>query len=500
MILSKDFFRGEIIDGVYVLAKLKQIWAVNLDLLSVFEEFCRERRIRFFIGFGTLLGAFRHQGFVPWDDDVDILMPRADFERLKLLWREFDYPYFLQNELSEPDFWYKGMMKLRRSDTTCLTELCYKKQSMNQGIGLEIMPLDCVPDIASLRRQQEHAVGRLQRLLWAKNYDSCFSRQGGNKNPILSDEEWAWWKNESAKYDLRELQQEFLQTCRKYDGEEGQKLAIFTGYNQHDAYQLLVREWFADSVNMEFCGLTLPAPIGFWECLVDFYGRGFISFVPAAEQRPHHAALWDVETPYHVWQDRIENFCQWGEKKLCIFGTGSMAETFLQEMGDRLPKNMCFIDNNSKMQGKTFHDSPVYAPDKLLSFADRHVIICNSYYREIGNQLEDMGISQYYVWVDDNRALFSLAENNDSVMQDNKEYNIAGIFVRQHVLTGDLLKKIKEAKARCEYMLAFVEKDNLEMLGILKAITYVNRVVLVQENNKSEFKKFFCEEMWDLDG
>ena len=87
MVFTEKFYQAEVIDGVYISAELKRVWAVNLDLLDVFEKFCREHGIRFFLGFGTLLGAFRHQGFVPWDDDVDILMFREDFERLKLLWQ-----------------------------------------------------------------------------------------------------------------------------------------------------------------------------------------------------------------------------------------------------------------------------------------------------------------------------------------------------------------------------------------------------------------------------
>ena len=194
------FYEAEIIDGVYIPATLKQIWAVNLDLLDVFEKFCREHGIRFFLGFGTLLGAFRHQGFVPWDDDVDILMFREDFERLKLLWQEFSYPYFLQNELSEPGVWYRGMMKFRRSDTTCLTEHCYQKRGMNQGIALEIMPLDEVSDVAMVRRQQEYEVGHWQRLLWAKHYPAGFyhrDRLAAERH----DGNFAKWRQEAEAYE-----------------------------------------------------------------------------------------------------------------------------------------------------------------------------------------------------------------------------------------------------------------------------------------------------------
>ncbi len=104
MELNEKFFEPEIIGDVYVSRGLKEVWAVNLDLLEVFQQFCEKYKLKFFMGFGTLLGAVRHQGFVPWDDDVDILMPRADFERMKKMWQKFPEPYFLQSSYSEPGF------------------------------------------------------------------------------------------------------------------------------------------------------------------------------------------------------------------------------------------------------------------------------------------------------------------------------------------------------------------------------------------------------------
>lgn len=498
MILSEKFYQAEIMDGVYISAELKRIWAVNLDLLDVFEKFCREHGIRFFLGFGTLLGAFRHQGFVPWDDDVDILMFREDFERLKLLWQEFSYPYFLQNELSEPGFWYRGMMKFRRSDTACLTEHCYQKRGRNQGIALEIMPLDEVSDVALVRRQQEYEVGHWQRLLWAKHYPAGFyhrDRLAAERH----DGNFAKWRQEAETYEDEYLHGKYLQACQSFTHSDGTQLALFIGYQEHDDYRLLSKKWFADTVPMDFCGLTLPAPAGFWECLEFFYGKGFVSFVPSSERKSHHVALWDVDTSYDVWQRRLLDYDKWAGKQVVLFGTGSMAEAFWQKHKDMLPAGTFCLDNNEKMVGKLFHGMPVKNVAGLTDIDKKslHIIICNGYYREIGKQLMEMGIEQYYVWVDDNEALFQLVDSKNSTNQVNKKYHIAGVYIKQSVLTGELLAKIRQAKERCEYLLAFVEKENHEMQNILKAIEFVNRVVLAKKN-KIKLDVYFCEEMWEL--
>ena len=80
-IARENFLEPEIRDGVAVSAEMKAAWKVLLDMLEEFIRICEKYDLKYCLDGGTMLGAIRHKGFVPWDDDVDVSLPRADFQR-----------------------------------------------------------------------------------------------------------------------------------------------------------------------------------------------------------------------------------------------------------------------------------------------------------------------------------------------------------------------------------------------------------------------------------
>lgn len=125
--------------------ELQKIWNVELDLLIQFIRVCKKYNLQYYLSGGTLLGCIRHGGFIPWDDDIDIDMPRKDYEKLcSVASMEFQYPYFWQTASSDPGY-FSGHAKLRNSNTLCIIPedmyFCY-----NKGIFIDIFPLDNLPD------------------------------------------------------------------------------------------------------------------------------------------------------------------------------------------------------------------------------------------------------------------------------------------------------------------------------------------------------------------
>ena len=138
-VLPESFFKEEVICDFKVDLARKKLWAISLDMLYKFDEVCRKHGLHYSLAYGTLLGAIRHQGIIPWDDDVDVFMLREDYEVLKTLKDEFRDPYFLQ--IPGENGYFYSYAKVRNSHTTALS-YAFRYCDYNQGIPLDIFILD----------------------------------------------------------------------------------------------------------------------------------------------------------------------------------------------------------------------------------------------------------------------------------------------------------------------------------------------------------------------
>lgn len=137
---TRDFFKPEVRCDFLVTTKRKQIWAVEIDLLLQLDKVCKKHGLRYWIMGGTLLGCVRHRGFIPWDDDIDVLMFRDEYEKLCTFADEFLPPYFFQTPYTDPGY-FCAYTKIRNSNTTCISEP-FRYQGINLGIGIDIFVMD----------------------------------------------------------------------------------------------------------------------------------------------------------------------------------------------------------------------------------------------------------------------------------------------------------------------------------------------------------------------
>ena len=125
-------------------SNLRKVQNAELDILKEFIEICRKINVRYYVIDGTLLGAVRHQGFIPWDDDIDIGMFREDYEKFVALAPQvLPECLFLQTYRTDEEY-YRNSGKIRNSNTTMI-ETVVKDLRMNHGVFIDIFPLDNYP-------------------------------------------------------------------------------------------------------------------------------------------------------------------------------------------------------------------------------------------------------------------------------------------------------------------------------------------------------------------
>ena len=142
----ETFLEPEMRDGYFVDAHMKAVWKVMLDIVEEFVRICNKYDLKYSLAGGTLIGAFRHRGFIPWDDDIDIDMVREEYDKfLAVAEKELEAPYFLQTTKTDHGR-VSVFAQIRNSDTTCFDPKWQKLGSeFNCGIGIDIFPVDGKP-------------------------------------------------------------------------------------------------------------------------------------------------------------------------------------------------------------------------------------------------------------------------------------------------------------------------------------------------------------------
>ena len=286
--LKKSFLMSEVRNDYQVTEDIKKLWAINLDLLITFSELCKNYHLRWYLFYGSLLGSIRHKGFIPWDDDIDIYMPREDYDRLISLGADvLGEPYFLQTPYSDPSFFFTTT-RVRNSRTSYI-DYPFKYQGFNQGIGIAIAPLDYLPmenvnelyekihslimDNAMYMRLKHTSLSQRDQA----RMDAYLARGGDKQDPLMIWErinKLAQGDKESGKY--------WIGVAHHY----GLERSIF---NIED---------FEEVLEGDFEGLKFPIPKGYDRILKTIYGD-YMKFPPTEERGTWHSnAVYNADVPY----------------------------------------------------------------------------------------------------------------------------------------------------------------------------------------------------------
>lgn len=304
--LPDGFLNEEVRCGYTVTRQRKEVWAVELDLLNEFNRVCNKYNLKYCADGGTLLGAIRHQGFIPWDDDLDIAMLRSDFEKLnEVAPTEFKKPYFWQTEETDKGS-ARGHAQLRNSSTTSIIKAEYERQrnnNFNQGIFIDIFPFDTVIDDEEKLAQQD-----LNRLKLFEKYREILD----SVNFFYSK---PWIDEEGKKhYNLKKIYRHFKYTILKssYVQMYNSFINEITKYNSIDTSKYVAdlcmplpinrlkrfRSDFNSLKEVDFEFVKVPVFENFDRNLTMLYGHDYMT--PINIKNEHGGLILDTSRSY-IW-------------------------------------------------------------------------------------------------------------------------------------------------------------------------------------------------------
>lgn len=263
-------------------SNLKEHQAAMKQLMDVFADVCESHDIPYLLYAGTLLGAVRHHGFIPWDDDLDVIMSRDAYERFLRVAPESlnEKIYFLQSEYSP--HWPMFFSKLRLNNTACLEKFIPKDSQMHQGVYIDIFPYDNLSDKVPVRWMQFLASKIvIARALRQRGYAT---RNILKKGAMLI----------SCLFPCEVLHEYVMKRSLPHSKYVHTFFAAASDYKKN----VFPRNWFEETVLMPFEGRNYPVSAHYNDMLTVLYGDYMTIPDENERKRKVHNFLVDVEHSY----------------------------------------------------------------------------------------------------------------------------------------------------------------------------------------------------------
>lgn len=254
--------------------KLDELKSIQIDILDVVHQFCQENGITYFLSSGSLIGAVRHKGYIPWDDDIDLYMPRKDYDRFLSVFNKDNSRYKVVS-LQTDDSCTFAFAKVERTDTRIIE---YVDNPMALGINIDVFPVDGVPDDLEERAKYFAKIQRFRNELVLKDVSLDFKRRGLIKNIIL-----LLGKLFLFHKSMRHLAEQLDMSIDKVNSDSQYVCNLVMGNGINSVF---TRAAINDSTDVEFEGKFYKTMRGYEEYLTKTYGNYML--LPPIEKRVSH--------------------------------------------------------------------------------------------------------------------------------------------------------------------------------------------------------------------
>lgn len=349
MNLLENYFDNEIREGFFVPSMVKRAWAAELRVLAEIDRICSKYNIKYFAEWGTLLGAIRHAGFIPWDDDLDIGMLREDYNKfLEVAPKELPDGYRINNLHTKGDFWLFLARVINSSHMDFSDEHLKEFNEFPYIAGVDIFLIDYVSKDEEAEKQRDvladyiiHLADHIaeKKMTPEEIRDGFFriksicGKSFENQN-IVSE-----WINSAEEYTVKDnssdlcksivaLHTEMYAYAEKLFGQfsedEASELTQLFPFGMRDPKFRYPKEYYRDFIRVPFENTTIPVPLGYDAMLRRRYGdymvirkgRSAHDYPFYEGQQEELDKLTDVRMPRYTFDDNEKTYAASREKVL----------------------------------------------------------------------------------------------------------------------------------------------------------------------------------------
>ena len=261
MAFIKDLEHDEIRDGFFVSSDRKKVWQRWLEIWQEVDRICRKHGLKYWAAYGTLLGAARHKGFIPWDEDLDLCMMRPDYNR---------FCEIVEDELRGGVFEVEHIMfsnfRITHSQTTMIDNRDLHGKHESKGLMIEIFPFDVAPDGTHNGFFSSNALNELLGAIY--NYPAIVEHvQSGRKT--IND--WSVIETLRGFGDLQK-QYEFLNIYAEGVFDWSSNVNWIEKFVIDKHAPNYKKEWFRETIYLPFELVEMPVPIDYEKILTSYYG------------------------------------------------------------------------------------------------------------------------------------------------------------------------------------------------------------------------------------
>lgn len=264
---------------------IKDIQDINNKILNEVDRICRKHNIKYFMDGGTLIGAVRHKGSIPWDDDVDISMPRKEFERfMKVVGDELteDFAIIEPSDYGENSFF------------DFITHVAYKKSTVKPIEGemefynnklncivLDIFVLDDISENKLAQKLKLFYLHLIYGLSWGHRYELDYAEYTAGQSVGV------WIMSHIGRLFKQSTLEKLFMKAATSGNDKGYKTCFAANYPFEEMRYIYQKEWFNDVTEMEFDNYKFWAPSGYDDVLKEAFGD-YMKLPPKEKQVPEH--------------------------------------------------------------------------------------------------------------------------------------------------------------------------------------------------------------------